>query len=165
VFVVDAITNNPGAAGGALTDRRGRLAGLLGKELRNSQSSTWLNYAIPIASLQQAIDDILSGKVRPAGRDNERSKPVEPFTLAGLGLTLIPDVLAKTPPFVDIVRLGSPAATAGLQRDDLVLFVNDRVISSRAAFEEELSYIDRIDKVILVVQRKRELLEVTLQMK
>ncbi|MFP6673715.1 MAG: S1C family serine protease [Pirellulaceae bacterium] len=165
VFVVDAITNNPGAAGGALTDRRGRLAGLLGKELRNSQSATWLNYALPIANLQQAIDDILSGKVRPAGRDNERSKPAESLTLAGLGLTLIPDILAKTPPFVDTVRAGSPAAAAGLQRGDLVLFVNDRVISSRSAFEEELSYIDRIDEVRLVVQRGRELQEVTLQIK
>src|SRR4051794_21050162 len=35
VYVVDAITNNPGAAGGALTTRKGQLLGLIGKELRN----------------------------------------------------------------------------------------------------------------------------------
>ena len=50
-YVLDAMTNNPGAAGGALTDRRGRLAGLLGKELRSSTSNIWLNYAIPIGEL------------------------------------------------------------------------------------------------------------------
>ena len=31
VYVLDALTNNPGAAGGVLTDRRGQLAGILGK--------------------------------------------------------------------------------------------------------------------------------------
>ncbi|MDE0737000.1 MAG: trypsin-like peptidase domain-containing protein, partial [Pirellulaceae bacterium] len=38
VFILDAMTNNPGAAGGALTNREGKLAGILGKELRNSLS-------------------------------------------------------------------------------------------------------------------------------
>src|SRR5205807_8857615 len=37
VYVLDAITNNPGAAGGALTTRKGELLGLIGKELRNEQ--------------------------------------------------------------------------------------------------------------------------------
>src|SRR5439155_14134263 len=48
VYFVDAITNNPGAAGGVLTTRRGELLGILGKELRNTLTDTWINYAIPI---------------------------------------------------------------------------------------------------------------------
>src|SRR5262249_27234088 len=36
VYVVDAITNNPGAGGGALTTRKGELLGVIGKEVRNS---------------------------------------------------------------------------------------------------------------------------------
>lgn len=164
VYVVDAITNNPGAAGGVLTDRRGRIAGLLGKELRNSQSGTWLNYSIPIASLQKSVDAILSGKVRPPQTDTERKKPAEPLTLAELGIVLLPNVVAKTPPFVDRVRPGSVAAKAGVQQDDLILFINDLVISSRTALEEELSYIDRIDEARLVVERDRELIEIVLQL-
>ena len=50
-YVLDAMTNNPGAAGGALTDASGRLAGLFGKELRSSASNIWLNYAIPVGEL------------------------------------------------------------------------------------------------------------------
>src|SRR5207237_4931011 len=42
VYILDAMTNNPGAAGGALTDSKGRLAGLLGKELRSATSNIWL---------------------------------------------------------------------------------------------------------------------------
>ena len=50
VYVVDAAANNPGAAGGALTDSQGRLLGMLGKELRSNLSGTWLNYALPVAA-------------------------------------------------------------------------------------------------------------------
>src|SRR5262249_22716306 len=32
VYVVDAITNNPGAGGGVITTRRGELLGMIGKE-------------------------------------------------------------------------------------------------------------------------------------
>ena len=46
VYVVDAAANNPGAAGGVLTDSQGRLLGMLGKELRSNLTGTWLNYAI-----------------------------------------------------------------------------------------------------------------------
>ena len=47
VYVLDAMANNAGAAGGVLTDYEGHLAGMLGKELRSSQTNLWLNYAIP----------------------------------------------------------------------------------------------------------------------
>src|SRR5438105_11230946 len=50
VYVLDAITNNPGAAGGALTTRTGELLGVIGKELRNSLSNTWVNYAVPVTA-------------------------------------------------------------------------------------------------------------------
>src|SRR5437868_11229180 len=45
---MDAITNNPGAGGGVITTRKGELLGLIGKELRNNLTDTWINYAVPI---------------------------------------------------------------------------------------------------------------------
>jgi serine protease Do len=80
-----------------------------------------------------------------------------------IGIRLVPDVLAKTPPFIDAVRPDSPAARAGLQPDDLVLFVNNAVVSSCSSVLDELSLIDRIDAVRLTVQRGQELVEVTLE--
>jgi serine protease Do len=161
-YVLDAMTNNPGAAGGALTDRRGRLAGLLGKELRNALDNTWLNHALPVAEIAPAVGDILAGKIRPRSDEPRTRKPLQPMTLSLLGIALIPDVLPKTPPFIDRVVDGSPAAKAGLQADDLVLFVNDRLASSIQVLREELSYIDRIDEVRLLVQRGQDLVEVSL---
>src|SRR3954468_5119863 len=90
-YVLDAMTNNPGAAGGALTDSKGRLAGLLGKELRSATSNIWLNYAIPIGELQPTIDQIIAGKFRPASRAEGQKKPKEHHTLAALGIQLVPD--------------------------------------------------------------------------
>ena len=162
VYVLDAITNNPGAAGGALTDHHGRLAGILGKELRNSLTNTWLNYSIPISQLNQAIDDILAGKSRPRTDDDMAKRPARPHTLAGLGLVMVPDVLAKTPPYIDAVRRGSLAEKSGLRPDDLVLFVGDRLIPSCEALRNEISFIDQIDEVHLVVQRDDDLLDLVL---
>jgi serine protease Do len=156
------MTNNPGSAGGALTDRRGRLAGMLGKELRNVQDNTWLNYALPVGELSAAVADLIAGKARPRDPSDTSRKPREPATLASLGIVLVPDVLSKTPPFVDRVISGSAADKAGVRPDDLVLLVNDHTVTSVKAMVDELSFIDRIDEVRLVLQRDQELLQVSL---
>ena len=165
VFIVDAMTNNPGAAGGALTNREGKLAGILGKELRNSLTNTWLNYAIPMAELNQAIDDILAGKTRPRSADETVKRPEHPHTLHQLGILLVPDLLTKTPPFVDRIRNNSVAEKMGLKSDDLILFVNDRMAESCKTLKDEISLIDQIDSVHLVIQRGQELLELELKLK
>jgi serine protease Do len=164
VYVLDAVTNNPGAAGGALTDRQGRFAGLLGKELRSSLDNSWLNYALPAGDLAASVADILAGRMT-SRREETAKPPSEHYSPMILGLALVPDVLAKTPPFIDRVSPGTPAGEAGLRPDDLVLFVNGRIVSSCKALVEELSFIDRIDEVRLTVQRGQELVEVTLRAK
>jgi S1-C subfamily serine protease len=161
-YLLDAMTNNPGAPGGALTDAKGRLAGLLGKELRSSSANIWINYAIPIGELQSIVDQLVAGKFRPAPRDEGQKKPKEAHTLASLGIDLVPDFLPRTPPFVENVKPRSTAAKAGLKPDDLVLFVNGRVVPSCKLMTDELSFIDRLDPIRLTVQRGQELVEVEL---
>lgn len=162
-YVLDAMTNNPGAAGGVLTDRQGRLAGLLGKELRNALNNTWLNYAIPIDELVASVDDILAGKTLPRKFDESAKKPAEPWTLALVGLRLVPDILPKTPPFVDAVRPDTPAARADLRPDDLILFASGSVVQSCVDVLKHLEFIDRIDPVRLTIQRGQELIEVVIE--
>lgn len=163
VYFLDAMTNNPGAAGGALTDQDGRLAGLLGKELRNSLDNTWVNYAIPVSELATSVNSMLAGRAPPRHKTETARQPANPHTLRSLGIVLVPDILAKTPAFVDKLLPGKPAEQAGLKRDDLVLFVNDRIVSSCKEFADELSFIDRIDPVRLTVQRKQQLMEIKIE--
>lgn len=162
VYVLDAMTNNPGAPGGALTDRRGRLAGILGKELKNAQTNTLLNFAIPTSELVQAVDDIRAGKQRPSSRDEDDAKPKEPHTLTRLGIHLIPSPIERTPPFVESVKPASPAAAAGVKRDDLILFINGRLAASCDALVEEMTWIDRLAEIRLTVQRGQDLLELVI---
>jgi serine protease Do len=134
----------------------------LGKELRSSATNLWLNYAIPIGELQPIVDEIIAGKFRPAKREEGQKKPKEPHTLATLGIQLVPDFLPRTPPFVEGVKPRGVAAKAGLRIDDLVLFLNGRVVPSCKQFSDELSFIDRFDPVRLTVQRGQELIELEL---
>ena len=108
VYVLDAKTNNPGCAGGALVNRRGELLGMLGKELRNSMNNTWLNYAIPIEELRSSVDAIRNGKFVAERETTTARKPSQSTTLQALGIVLVPDVLERTPPFVELVRANSP---------------------------------------------------------
>jgi serine protease Do len=141
-----------------LTDDQGRLLGVLGKELRNAQNNLWLNYALPIPEIHSLVNDLLQGKSRRREDPNLR-KPRQPLTLSLLGLVLIPDVLPKTPPFVERIRPGSPAAKTGFRADDLIVFVQSNMVSSCQEMLEELSYVDRLQPVRITVLRDQTLLE------
>jgi serine protease Do len=161
VYVLDAMTNNPGAAGGALVNYRGELLGVLGKELRNSLNNTWLNYALPVDEVRESVAVMQSGKF--IARSEEQSgKPEQSLQLKTLGIVLVPDVLSRTPPFIDEVRRGSPADRAGLKSDDLVVFVNGRIVPSCKALSEELEFIEADARVQVTVVRGQELVEVEL---
>jgi S1-C subfamily serine protease len=159
VFILDAMTNNPGAQGGALTDRQGRLVGMLGKELRNSQTNTWLNYAIPIGELSPTVDAIRRGQFVPTSAEEASTRPKHALNETLLGLVMVPDVLDRTPPFIERVLADSSASAAGLLADDLVVFINSRLVQSCQAFVAELARIDRADKIKLTVIRNQQLIE------
>lgn len=161
VYVLDAMTNNAGAAGGALTDSQGQLAGVLGKELRDADANTWLNYALPISELKQTVDALIRGA--PTEGTDQTRRPEEAASLDAMGIILIPNVLRNTPPFVDLVLPGSLAKQAGLQSDDLIVLVNGRAVSSQASVQEQLLEVDAVDAVRLTITRGSELLEFEIQ--
>ncbi len=157
VYILDCTTNNPGSAGGALVDARGRLVGLLGKELRSTTSGIWLSYALPAAEVARGLAAIASGE--PSEDDG---RTVEPFDPLLLGAVLVPDLLDRTPPFVEGVVRGSVAERAGLQPDDLVIAVGGRSVGSRAAVHTELGRLAAGDPVRLAVIRAGEIVAIDL---
>lgn len=161
VYVVDAITNNPGAAGGALTDGHGRLIGMLGKELRNAQLGTWLNYAIPVEELAGPVADIIAGRP-PNNAEVKKPRIGRAADLSRYGIILVPDVLERTPPYVDAIVPGSAAAKAGLRPDDLIIYLGRQLVPSCKALGDELSQLSAGDRISLVVMRGADAIEVTL---
>ncbi len=162
VYVLDAMTNNPGAVGGALTDYRGRLLGMLGKELRNTRNNTWLNYAVPVKELLEAVEAIKAGQVRPTTVKNTNKRPELPLQLADVGLVLVPNVLERTPPYIDEVRPDSAADKAGIKSDDLVVLINGQLVQSCKAVFAELERIEHDAEVRITLLRGNELREVIL---
>jgi S1-C subfamily serine protease len=162
VYVVDAAANNPGAAGGALTDSQGRLVGLLGKELRSSVTGTWLNYAQPVAAFESTVEEMVAGRFTPP-KMTDLDRPDNPLSFAALGIVLVPDVVTRTPPYIDRVLTDSPASRADLRPDDLVVSINSQVAPS---CREAVNLIERMEQdteIRLAVLRDGEFVEVTMQ--
>ncbi|MFK7777417.1 MAG: S1C family serine protease [Gimesia sp.] len=164
VYVVDAITNNPGAAGGAILSYDGKLLGMIGKQVRNAKTNTWVNYSLPNDVLSKSIEQIITGKFessenqkKPSIEAPERYRPVD------FGLVMVPDVLYRTPAFIDRVLPDSLVAKAGLRPDDLVVFVNDELINSCKTLKAELGKLESGDLLRLVVRRDDQLISLELQ--
>lgn len=162
IYVVDAITNNPGAAGGVLTTRDGRLLGMLGKELRDARTGTWLNYALPIEVLRTPITQIVTGDFSKKETDpDDVPKRLNRYAPRDFGLVMIPDVVARTPPYVDRIPADGPAA-GKIQPGDLIIFVGDTLVSSVRVLNEEIGKLESGGNVRLVVRRGNELVTVEL---
>jgi serine protease Do len=148
VYFVDAITNNPGAAGGALTSRDGKqLFGIIGKELKNTLSETWINYAIPVQAAVEVKTEKETKTVSVAefvrkGMKGEyqividRPKREKGGKGGFHGIVLVPDVVQRTPPFVEELIPNSPGAKAGLRPDDLIVYVEGEQVVSVKEFRE-----------------------------
>jgi len=182
VYVLDAITNNPGAAGGPLTDRKGNLLGLIGREIRNTLTETWMNYAIPIGAkvdikdgdkkititIPEFVSLAMQGKYKPVNRTKEIAGPGG-YT----GIVFVPNVLERTPPYIEDVLPGTPATTAvpanaedkvGLRVDDLVSFIDGEPIYSIKTYLDYLRKTRPGDKIRFEIRRGDKLLtyEITL---
>jgi serine protease Do len=186
VYVVDVITNNAGAAGGALLTRKGELIGIIGREIKNTQTDTWMNYSIPVnAKTDVRVKETVKDK---DGKDVEQEKTVtvsmtEFVALAKQdkykkvktdkviggeggyhGIVFVPNVLERTPAYIEEVVPGSPADKAGLMPDDLVSFVDGEPIVSVKAFNEFIKKNTRDGTVIRLEVRRGESLQ-TIELK
>lgn len=173
VYVIDAITNNPGSAGGALTTRSGELLGVVGKELRNVQTDTWINYAVPLSAVVEveeaggkkvsvSMPDFLERGMKGTYKPAKRREPDPNAGQVFHGIVFVNDVVERTPPYVDEVLPGSPAEKAGLRPDDLVAFADGEPIVTIKMFRELLKRYRPNATLTLEVRRGDSLVTKTL---
>ncbi len=164
VLILDLVANNPGAAGGVVVDSEGRAVGMLGKELRDAAAGVWLNYALPTVKLRPAIADIVSG--RSIAERSQKTAPLaadKAHSLTALGIGLIPDVLERTPAFVDRVTPGSAAAKADVRPDDLILLLGNTRVENQRMLMETMRYLDRRDAIVFTIQRESRILSIKIE--
>jgi len=176
VYFIDTVANNPGAAGGIVTNRKGDLLGVLGRELKSTLSDTWVNYAIPVqASVEVVREDGKVDRVDFArfireGMDGKykefEGKKRDKEGRGGYhGIVLVPNAVSLTPPYIEEVVPGSPAAKAKLQPDDLIVYIDGELVQSIKAFREVMKQTNPGVILQLEVQRGNQLktLKLTLE--
>ena len=165
VYFLDVVVCNPGAAGGALANRKGELLGLLGRELKDTRLDTWIDYAVPIQAVAQIQRDGKSEKVSMAdfvkkgmkGEYKEGDKIAKIDKAGYHGIVLVVNAVASTPPYVEEVVPGSPADKADLRPDDLILYVEGFSVPTIKTFRETMKMYGPTDEVRLQFQRGNKL--------
>ncbi|MEZ6047454.1 MAG: PDZ domain-containing protein [Planctomycetaceae bacterium] len=133
---------------------------MLGKELRNSETNTWVHYAMPIDRVATAALAMKAGNYD--GREEDDLE--RPSAAAGkvqpkdFGLILVPNVVVRTPAYVDRVLPDSVAAEVGVKPDDLILFVNDQIVPSIDDLLQVVSRLEEFDDVKMIVRRGDQIL-------
>ena len=163
VFILDAITSNPGSAGGIVCDTKGRPIGLIGKESRDARTGLWLSYALPFSKLSDSVGRILDGK-NLANQNTTSRRTAEPLEPKLLGFLLVPEVLNRTPPYIESVTPKSVAFDAGIQPDDLIIEINGLPTASCRDVARRLGQVDRDSPVTITVQRGSEFISMKMSL-
>ncbi|MCG8585981.1 MAG: S1C family serine protease [Pirellulales bacterium] len=144
VLLIDAITANPGAPGGAAVTADGQLAGMVGRRFESKTTGTALNYVVPSDALYSFVND--GGIDEPVVVDKPKATGdtgIRLFTLAG----------KRAPAYIERVKQGSSADQAGLRKDDLVLSVGGEIIRNVRHFQEIAKELPAGEEVIIIVKR------------
>lgn len=125
-FIQTDAAINPGNSGGALISMRGELVGINTAILSRTGGSHGIGFTIPSNMVRPIVESLLRhGKVQ-RGWLGVTVQDLTAELAQGLGLSTTQGVL------VTDVEPGSPAATAGVQRGDLIEQINGERLSSSA---------------------------------
>jgi serine protease Do len=165
VLYLDTITNNPGAAGGAVLDRHGNLLGIIGKEFRNNQTDTWVNYAMPLNTKAEVVikgekkmftlAEFVDLAIHDKWVKSDPKPEVDPIKNPRVytGIIFVPKVVDRTPPYIDGIEPNSPAAKAGLKPDDLVIYLDGEPVYSTDVYRDLIKRYNPGDKVQVEIRR------------
>ncbi len=150
VLLIDAITSNPGAAGGAIVTYDQQLAGMIGKVLESKSTNTRLNYAVPADLIARFVAGEVPNSTPSADKRGKATLGIRLFLLGG----------RKGPAYVDRVVRGSPADQAKLRADDLVVSVDGKAVRNVSEYGELLKSLTPGDEITLVIKRGNRLLPI-----
>jgi serine protease Do len=155
LILIDAITSNPGAAGGSVLTPEGKLVGMIGRTIESDETSTRLNYAVPTLLLNTFVEGKLDDLATTAPTSDGTTK-----VQGELGIRLFKLDGRRAPAYIDRVSRGSAAFQAGLQPDDLILSIDGEKIANVGEYN---AYQDKVlagNETVIVVKRGGELIRV-----
>jgi serine protease Do len=156
-FITDA-NNNPGGYGGAAFTPEGDWVGLTGRIVTGTATNTQINYVVPVNELKEFI---AAGLARKPGAGDIDFKPatraVEKPVVAGYhGIHLFRQAGQLPAPYVERLDRKSPAKAAGLREDDLIQYVNGKLVQTCDQFDAVIGKVPAGAEVKLGVVRGRD---------
>ncbi|RAV98445.1 serine protease [Pseudochryseolinea flava] len=160
-FIQTDAAINPGNSGGALVNKSGELVGINSAILSRTGSYTGYAFAIPIDIAKKVFNDLVKyGVVQKAfyggsvvDYDFEHAKKYD-----------LPTDVSFNGVLLEQIDRDGQAASAGMKLGDIIIKVNDVVVNSQSAFEEEMSYKNPGDKITFTYLRegKEKIADITL---
>jgi len=142
---------NPGSSGGPLVNLTGEIIGINTAIASHSGSNSGVAFSIPINLVKRVMKQLLEkGNVSRGYLGMQLAQSFEPGDALKLGLDRVQGA------WVEAVYPGTPAATAGLQTNDVVIAVEDTSIRSENHLINLISTMPAGKKVRLQVWRDRK---------
>jgi len=152
LVLIDAITSNPGASGGAVVTFDGNLVGMIGKLINSSETNTRLNYAVPAAVLKQFVNGTLETRQGTPMAATEKKGDGE------LGIVLFKMGDRSDPAYIDRVRRGSPAAKLKLKPDDMIVSLAGINVGSVKEYQSAEKELIAGEPITLIIKRGLEII-------
>lgn len=147
---------NPGNSGGALVNINGELVGINTAILSRTGSYTGYGFAVPVDIAMKIANDLIKyGEVQKAIPGLEVVE-ITPELAEDMKLPSLDGVIVT-----HVVREGA-AEKAGMQKNDVLTWIENIDITGKGSFEEVLSYYKPGDKVRVQFKRGTELKSTTL---
>lgn len=143
-FIQTDAAINPGNSGGALVNTAGELVGINTAIQSNTGSYAGYGFAIPGNIVNKVVRDFIEfGEVKRAfaglNAVDLNADKAEALKLKTEGV-LVSDILED-----------GPAADAGIKTGDVIISLDGKPVTSKAAFDENLAYFRPGDQIKLVV--------------
>jgi S1-C subfamily serine protease len=150
--LLDAITSVPGASGGAVVALDGGLVGMVGPLLTGESTQTRVNFAVPVDRLYGFLHrEDAGGSAETTASGGAPELGLRVFRLGG----------RRSPAYIGRVLPGSPAAKAGLRKDDLVVAVGAETVRNCGEYIEASRKLRPGREVQLTIKRGTEIKTVT----
>lgn len=157
-FIQTDAAINPGNSGGALVNLNGELVGINTAIASNTGSYNGYGFAIPVNIVQKIVKDLIEFNEVQRGFTGMDVKDIDASLADKLNIN---DNLGV---YVQYVLPEGPSDEAGVKNGDLVIKVNDRLIDSKAIFDEQLSYARPGDKIKLAILRNGKEMEIVIKL-
>lgn len=152
-FIQTDAAINPGNSGGALVNTQGELIGINTAILSKTGSYTGYGFSVPIDIVKKVVSDLIKyGVIQKAfigAEVNElNSSLVNQLKLSSLDGT-----------YITYMQKDGAAEKAGLQKNDVILKLDDKSVNSRSDFDEYLAYKSPGEKIKITYKRNNVIKE------